>query len=100
MSKKYLNYIHSLPCLICGKPSESAHQRLLGGGGTGKKPPDTHAVPLCVEHHREEHKEPVSFWLKYFTTMPIPREIKKTIAQLIIYQKCLELLTKYIEGEK
>lgn len=55
---KHREFIRSLPCLACGKPapSECAHVRSSGGGGTGIKPADRFCVPLCGPvgcHHRQ-----------------------------------------------
>jgi len=46
---KYLSWIRTLPCAICGKPapSEAMHQRCLGGGGMGLKPSDHETLPGC-----------------------------------------------------
>jgi hypothetical protein len=51
--KAYLAYIRAQPCAKCGRPgpSHAAHMRCLKGGGTGLKPSDYHAIPLCDEHH-------------------------------------------------
>jgi hypothetical protein len=31
-------------------------------GGIGYKPSDRYAVPLCAEHHAEQHRGELSFW--------------------------------------
>ena len=48
---KYLAWIRSLPCLVCGKMSgvEAAH---TGPHGMSQKSPDTSTIPLCARHHR------------------------------------------------
>jgi hypothetical protein len=48
---KYLAWIRTLPCLVCGKTGgiEAAH---TGPHGLGQKSPDTSVVPLCARHHR------------------------------------------------
>jgi hypothetical protein len=48
---KYLAWIRTLPCLVCGRTTgvEAAH---TGPHGVAQKSPDTSAVPLCVRHHR------------------------------------------------
>jgi hypothetical protein len=55
--KKYLAWIRTLPCAVCGKPgpSEAAHQRILQGGGIGLKPSDYESIPLCTDCHHIEH---------------------------------------------
>jgi hypothetical protein len=53
---KYLAWLRTLPCVVCGLgPCEAAHQRLLGGG-TSSKPDDRYALPYCFAcHHGVEH---------------------------------------------
>ena len=48
----YLEYIRSLPCLICNKqpPSHPHHTKTRGSGGS-----DLTTIPLCFKHHREVH---------------------------------------------
>ena len=69
--EKYLDYIRSLPCCICGDDTtvEAAHVRTgaleHGKPYTGKseKPSDKWAVPLCGRHHREQHSmNEMDFW--------------------------------------
>ena len=50
-SPKYLAWIRTQPCLVCGSTRwiEAAH---TGPHGLGQKPPDSSAVPLCLKHHR------------------------------------------------
>ena len=70
---KHLDYIRSLPCAICGGiDTEAAHIRSgnLGWGkrstGMAEKPDDKWCVPLCNEHHREQHESSeMAFWHKY-----------------------------------
>jgi Protein of unknown function (DUF968) len=50
--KKYLDFIRSLPCLICGAAGSEAHHEAREGHGTmGGKPGDDRTIPLCVNHH-------------------------------------------------
>lgn len=53
---KHLSFIASLPCTLCGAESVAAHIRIGGKGGTGIKPHDSHTVPLCHNHHSEQHR--------------------------------------------
>lgn len=52
-SKRYLDFIRSLPCLLagpeCSGAIEAAHS---GPHGLGTKASDLTAVSLCVGHHR------------------------------------------------
>jgi hypothetical protein len=48
--KKYLAWLHTLPCAVCGTwRVEAAH---TGPHGLGQKSSDYTAIPLCPEHHR------------------------------------------------
>ena len=57
-NERHLDFIRTLPCLLCGAPAEAAHIRAsyihFGKPATGaaEKPSDKYAVPLCPEHHR------------------------------------------------
>src|SRR5215469_15398255 len=59
-------FIRSLPCAVCDHPGpcEAAHVRAgTNSGGMGLKPEDRFLVPLCHEHHVEQHaKGEKSFW--------------------------------------
>ena len=47
---RYLAWIRTLPCSVCGAvPSEAAHTG--GDGGMKLKASDYSAVPLCADHH-------------------------------------------------
>lgn len=48
----YLDYIRSLPCLVCDKQAEPHH---VETGGTSIKGTDYATVPFCREHHGELH---------------------------------------------
>lgn len=70
-SPAYLDYIRSLPCVICGEPNTEAHHVKTRGSGGG----DTYAVPLCARHHREIHsigidtfqaKHNINIWQELF----------------------------------
>lgn len=51
ISRFYLAFIRSLPCLVCGirRGIEAAH---TGPRGLGQKSSDLSAIPLCRQHHR------------------------------------------------
>lgn len=71
---KHLDFIRGLPCLCCGDNvhTEAAHIRMASmraakrPTGMGEKPDDCWTVPLCGNHHREQHgiNERV-FWLNH-----------------------------------
>ncbi len=55
---KYLDFVRSMPCLICRKISVDAHHIVsVGMGNNRKKPSLRHlsAVSLCRAHHGELH---------------------------------------------
>ena len=55
--KKYLAWIRTLPCLACGGKSEACHVRQPhSGAGTGVKPHDYYAIPLCNKDHSYENE--------------------------------------------
>ena len=68
---KHLDFIRSLPCCICGEDTtvEAAHIRSasIENGklhtGMAEKPSDKWAVPLCGNHHRQQHAmNEMDFW--------------------------------------
>lgn len=46
----------SLGQVVCLGPTEAAHVRSGTDGGVGMKPSDSHALPLCSDHHRLQHQ--------------------------------------------
>ena len=48
---RYLKWIRTLPCLVCGSVwrIEAAH---TGPHGMAQKSPDRSCIPLCARHHR------------------------------------------------
>jgi hypothetical protein len=53
--KKYISWLKTLPCLLCGKESEPHHVNVKGFGGKGIKTADQRSIPVCHEHHMEIH---------------------------------------------
>ncbi len=52
-SARYLAWIRTKPCLICGAKSEAAHTGL--DGGMAQKSSDFSALPICSRHHNWGH---------------------------------------------
>ena len=79
-SKKYLDFIKSKPCIWCGRSeAEPHHERRFSDGGTGLKPSDIYAVPVCrVCHGKLQRYE---------------------IDALAVYVWIVKLLTEYLEGK-
>ncbi|WP_441256454.1 DUF968 domain-containing protein [Bradyrhizobium sp. 482_C4_N1_1] len=70
----YLAFIRDMPCLICRKsPVDPAHIRMgciavgKDGTGGGQKSDDKWALPLCRDHHDEQHAagSEILFWRHY-----------------------------------
>ena len=67
---KHLAFIRTLPCCVCGTRNvEAAHIRMgsLAHGkrdtGIGQKADDRWVLPLCRQHHDEQHRGSESaFW--------------------------------------
>ena len=62
---QHLAFVRELPCVACGKaaPSEAAHVRTGTDGGTGMKPGDRYALPLCAACHAKQHRlGELTFW--------------------------------------
>ena len=78
----HLEWIRSLACAVpgCRGKSEAAHVRQNSGAGTGLKPADKWAVPLCGPngHHQEQHRlGHVAFDAKYGVNL---RSLAQTLA--------------------
>jgi hypothetical protein len=67
--RAYLDWIKSLPCVICGEPADDPHhEQLPGHGGMGTTPGDDRAVPMCRGHHDERQSYPdggEAYWHKH-----------------------------------
>lgn len=64
-SEKYLQYIRSKPCLICGGKADAHHLTHAQPRAMGRKTGDQYTVPLCRLHHIELHTSPMperTFW--------------------------------------
>jgi hypothetical protein len=71
----HLAFLRTLPCLCCGNPieTEAAHLRFSDArivktnAGVGAKADDFFCVPLCGNHHREQHSigDERAFWRKF-----------------------------------
>ena len=84
--ERYLNFIRSHPCCICGaKPVDVNH---VGTGGIGIKTSDYYTVPLCRMHHGEYHQiGQKRFEAKYFINL-----YKIMVDLLIEYMSQIELV--------
>jgi hypothetical protein len=72
---KYLEWVRDRACVVCGaktQTEEAAHIRMKDPSvgkpmtGMGTKPDDFYVLPLCGEHHRQQHNgSEKSFWANY-----------------------------------
>ena len=54
--KNYLEFVATLPCIVCGRiPTHAHHLRFAQPRAMGKKVSDEWVVPLCNLHHRSLH---------------------------------------------
>jgi len=86
-NEKYLRFIRSKGCVICGHPAVAHHEQVTGRG-MGIKSSDYETIPLCEKCHEARHRlGKDTFWQGY--------DIQKLI---------IEHLTEYIHwvliGEK
>ena len=72
--EKYLAFIRQQPCCLCGDISDvqAAHLRIgsINDGkretGMGEKSSDKWALPLCRQHHAQQHRmNEREFWASY-----------------------------------
>lgn len=64
-SPRYLKWIRSQPCAMCGVTADAAHH-IKGVGhmsGAGTKAPDWATLPLCTPCHQRMHETP-SIWVE------------------------------------
>lgn len=71
----HLAFLRTLPCLCCGDntSTEAAHIRFSDArivkmnAGVGAKADDFFCVPLCGQHHRQQHEigDELVFWKRY-----------------------------------
>lgn len=70
-SDQHLRFIRSLPCCVCGTRVgvEAAHIRMAAPAygkrdtGIGQKADDRWTLPLCRQHHDEQHRgAELEFW--------------------------------------
>jgi hypothetical protein len=88
--EKYLTWIRLLPCVLCGDATatEAAHVRMhdvLASKrecGKSEKPDDRWALPLCGNHHRDQHDRERYFWSTLHHMDPIRVSLALQVAFL------------------
>lgn len=66
-SRKYLDWVKSLPCVATGAPADDPHH-IIGcglGGATGSKPSDIFTIPLTRDMHNLLHHDVNEWELHY-----------------------------------
>ena len=69
-SRRYLDWVKSLPCCICNFPADDPHhEQAEAQGGVGTRPSDERAIPMCRVHHdmRQHGKQGRRIWLWWET---------------------------------
>lgn len=65
-SEKWLRWVKSQPCVVCGKGADDPHHLIgQGKGMMGGKADDLDCIPLCRHHHNELHQNVKAFEDKY-----------------------------------
>jgi hypothetical protein len=70
----WLAIVRKMPCLICGRPgpNDPAHLRSAARQynkphtGMGEKPSDRWVLPLCRDHHEDQHRgNELAWWVRH-----------------------------------
>jgi hypothetical protein len=69
----YLAWLRTQPCCLCGRtPADAAHLRVGSinhdkrDTGMGERSSDFWALPLCRDHHQQQHSmNELEFWASY-----------------------------------
>lgn len=69
-NRKYLDWVKTLPCVVCAAPADDAHHiKGAGLGGMARKPPDWAVMPVtrgCHQLiHRGAHQDRQWGWVYY-----------------------------------
>ena len=74
-SKVHLKYVSEHPCTICGREDVQAAHIRYTGSGIGLKPCDSFVVPLCIEHHQEQHTMNERMFWHLYKIDPVSRAL-------------------------
>jgi hypothetical protein len=58
-SVRYMAFVRSHPCLICGARADAHHIQYAQPRALGRKTGDQWTVPVCREHHTDLHISPM-----------------------------------------
>ena len=82
-SEKYLAFVRSLPCCICGSPYTVAHHAGTDRG-MGLKCSDLHTVSLCTHCHVDVHQQGVATFCAVHRVEDMWELIAKTMEKYIM----------------
>jgi len=79
LNPKHLRFVRERPCLICGrKPCDAAHIKMPDArvlkpisSNIGMKADDRFTLPLCREHHEEQHRVAEQHFWHHYRVDPI-----------------------------
>jgi hypothetical protein len=61
-SRKYMDWVKTLPCVGCNSPADDPHHPYgVGFKGMGSKVPDYWVIPLCRNCHDNLHHDPLKW---------------------------------------
>lgn len=85
-SRRYLDWVKTQPCVICGAPADDPHHMIgLGGmSGMGMTAPDSLAMPVCRPHHDEIHRNP-DWWDRQWEF--VARTLDRALAEGVLEVK-------------
>ena len=61
-SASYRAFVRSLPCCRCDSRRRRSICAHIGSRGTGQRPGDLNAIPLCPRCHAVDHRRPGDEW--------------------------------------
>jgi len=80
---KYIEWVKTQPCIVCGKPADDAHHLIgHGQGGMGTKAHDIHVIPLCRADHRALHADPKAWEEKHGSQVELVNRIQSKAAAI------------------
>ena len=76
-SQRYLRWVRTLPCSICGTDQNIEAHHIIGHNlsGMGMKPHDTLTMPLCQKHHKELHDNGAETFDRKYRQMRDPAQV-------------------------
>lgn len=100
-SKKYTDWVKSLPCCVTRMPADDPHH-IIGYGlsGMGQKPSDIFCIPLTRDKHNELHLD-ITRWEEFYGCQvhhcidTIKKGIKDCVIDSeIVYEEIIKIKNK------